>query len=76
MPGPIRRRFGYGQRALRIGPDRIYMPDPISCIQFGSVVPKKARIILRKTGRPDPIWTAWPGFGQMHLAQKQVGVQE
>ena len=23
MPGPIRRRFGYGQRALRIGPDRI-----------------------------------------------------
>ena len=32
----------YGQRAARIGPDRIkIMPDPTSGIQFGSVLAKE-----------------------------------
>ena len=30
---------------------------------------------MRKTD-PDPIWLAWSGFGQTHLAWKQAGVQE
>ena len=37
------------------------MPGPISRIRFGSVLPKKARIKLCKTG-PDPMWMAWSGF--------------
>ena len=36
---------------------------------------KKARIILCKTD-PDPIWTAWSGFGQTHLVWKQASLQE
>ena len=52
-----------------------YIPDLISHIRFGSVLPKKARIVLCKTD-PDPVWKAWSGFGQMHLVQKQAGVQE
>ena len=52
-----------------------YMPDPTSCIRFGSVFSKKARIILRKT-HPDLIWMAWSGSGQTDLVWKQAGVQE
>ena len=48
-----------------------YMPDPTSSIRFGSVLPKKARITLCKTGS-DPIWTAWSGFGQTNLVRKQA----
>ena len=42
---------------------RLYMPNPTSCIQFSSVLPKKAQLILYKTDL-DPIWTAWSGFSQ------------
>ena len=65
----------YGQRAARIGPDRIIMPDPTSRIRFGSAPPKKAWTILCKSGL-DPIWVAWSGSGQTHLVQKQAGVKE
>ena len=51
------------------------MPDPTSCIRFGSVLPNKACIILCKTD-PEPIWMACSGFGQTHLVWKQAGVQE
>ena len=53
----------------------IYMPDLTSHIQFGSVLPKKAWIILCKTSLA-PIWMAWSGFGQKHLVRKQAGVHE
>ena len=75
---PIQKQLGYGhygQRAARFGPDSIIMPDLTSHICFSSIFPKKAWIILCKTD-PDPIWMAWPGFGQMHLVWKQAGVQE
>ena len=49
-----------------------HMLDWTSCIQFSSVLPKKAWIILCKTG-PDPIWMAWPGFGQIHLCVRIIG---
>ena len=55
----------YGQRAATIWPDRICrirLPAP--------VFPKKAWAILCKTD-PDPIWMAWPGFGQTHVVWKQ-----
>ena len=65
----------YGQRAARFGPDSIIMPDLTSHICFSSIFPKKAWIILCKTD-PDPIWTAWPGFGQMPLVWKQAGEQD
>ena len=70
-------RFGYGrygQRAARIGPDcmcQIRLPASVS----GSVFPKNAWIILRKTD-PDPVWMVWSGFGQTHLVWKQDGAQE
>ena len=51
------------------------MPGPISRIRFGSVLPKKARIKLCKTG-PDPMWMAWSGFRQTHSVRKQAGMQE
>ena len=41
----------------------IVYADLTSCIWFGSILLKKAWIILCKTG-PDPIWMAWSGFGQ------------
>ena len=55
------------------GPD--CMPDPTSCIQLGSVFPKKAQIRLRKSD-PDRSWTALSSFGQTHLVWKQARVQE
>ena len=51
------------------------MPYLTSRIQFGSVFPKKAWIIVCKTD-PDPIWMAWSGFGQMRLVLKRAGMQE
>ena len=80
MPDLIQKRFGYSQlwslqsvcRQIQTGS---YMPDPTSCVCFGSVLSKKAWIILCKNG-PDPIWMAWSGFCQTHLVQKQTGVQE
>ena len=68
MPDLIRKRFGYNQRAARIG------PGPTSRIRFSTVFPKKAGITLRKTDL-DPILMAWSGFGQRHLVWKQAGVQ-
>ena len=65
----------YGQRAARFGPDSIIMLDLTSHICFSSIFPKKAWIILCKTD-PDPIWMAWPGFGQMPLVWKQAGEQD
>ena len=57
---------------------KLYKPDQAvtSHIWFGSVLSKKAWIILCKTGPADLIWAAWPGFGQMDLIQKQASVQE
>ena len=52
-----------------------YMLDTASCIWFSSVLPKKACVIVFKTS-PDLIWMAWSSFGQMHMVQKQAGVQE
>ena len=82
MPDPIRKRFGYGQlwplrpacSQNRVGTS---MPGSTSSIRFRSVFPKKSWIILYcdKTD-PDPIWMAWPGFGQTYLVWKQAGVQE
>ena len=46
----------YGQRAARIGPDRIITPDKNSGIRFGSFVPKKGPDQLCRTG-PYPMWT-------------------
>ena len=62
----IRKPCGYAQYAVRIMPDR-----------FGSVLPKKARIILCKTG-PDPIgfWLTVSGFGLTDSVRKQAGVQD
>ena len=51
------------------------MLDTTSCIQFGSVLPNKAQIVLCTTGL-DQIWMAWSGFGQMHLVRKHASVQE
>ena len=53
----------------------IYLPKPTPRIRFGSVLPKKARIALCKTGA-DPTWMACSGFGQTYLVRKQVGEQE
>ena len=75
MPDPIWKRSGYGRRAARIEPNRIIMPDPTFRLRFGSVLPKKTRVMRCKTD-PDPIWTAWSGFSQTHPVRKQVGVQE
>ena len=52
----------------------ITRPDPTSCIQFSSILPKKAPIILCKTG-PDLIWKARSGFGQTDVVQKHTSVQ-
>ena len=52
-----------------------YMPDTTSRIRFDLVLPKKAPIILSRTG-PDPIWMTWSGLGQTHLVKKQAGVQK
>ena len=49
---------------------RSYMPDLASRIQFGSILLKKAQIILCKIS-PEPTQMAWSGFGQMYLVQKQ-----
>ena len=76
IPDPIRKRFGYGQlwplwptcSQTRAGK---YMPDLTSRIQFGSIFPKKARIILYKAD-PGPMWIAWSGFAQTHLFWKQA----
>ena len=51
------------------------MLDTTSCIQFGSVLPNKALIVLSSTGLV-LIWMAWSGFGQMHLVPKHASVQE
>ena len=51
------------------------MPDLTSCIQSGSVFPKKAQIRLCKSD-PDPSWMALSGFGQTHLVWKQARAQE
>ena len=68
MPGPIWNNFGYGQCAAKIGPDHVY-------IQFSSILPKKAWIVLCKTN-PDPIWMSWSGFGQTYVVLKQASVLE
>ena len=52
-----------------------YVLDLTSHIQYCSILPKKARLILCKTD-PNPIWMAWSHFDQMHLVQKQASVQE
>ena len=44
----------------------MYMLDLTSCIQFSSILPKKAWVKLCKM-IPDPIWTAWSGFCQTYL---------
>ena len=80
MPDPIRKRFGYGQLwplrpACSQNRAGSYMRDPTSRMRFGPVLPKKAWIILCRTG-PDPIWMAWTGFDQTHLVRKEVGVEE
>ena len=77
IPDPIRKRFGYGQLwplrpACSHNRAGQYMPDPTSRIRFSSVFPKKAWIILCKTG-PN---STWSGLGQTHLVWKQAGVQE
>ena len=60
----VTARYGhYGQRAARIGPNRIIMPDTTSRIRFCSAFLKKAWIILCKTD-PDPIWMVLSKFGQ------------
>ena len=48
MLDPIWKHFGYGRYGQPNSQNRarLCMPDPTSCIQFGSVLPKKARIIL------------------------------
>ena len=74
MPDPIQKHFGYGQ-LWSLWPVCSQNPDPTSCIWFGSILPKKVRIILCKTG-PGLVWMAWPGFGQMHLVQEQASVQK
>ena len=51
------------------------MPDLTSCIQSGSVFPKKAQIRLCKSD-PDLSWMALSGFGQTHLVWKQARAQE
>ena len=70
VPHLIHKRFDFGhysQCAARIGPDCIYiyiyidMLDLTSRIWFGTILPKKAWIILCKTS-PDPIWMAWSVF--------------
>ena len=53
----------------------VYMPDPASCIWFGSIFPKKAWTILCKKDL-DPILMAWSGFSQMHLVLKKASVQK
>ena len=59
----------YGQRAARIGLDRIYhIRHPASVS-----VPFFQRMC--KTDL-DPIWMSWSGFGQTHLVWKLAGVQE
>ena len=57
------KHFGYDQLwplwpAYSPNWARLYMLDPSSCIQFSSVFPKKAQIILCKTSR---ILAGWPG---------------
>ena len=52
-----------------------YMLDLTFCTQCGSVFPKKAWIILCKTGL-DPICMAWSGFGKICLVWQQAGAQE
>ena len=81
MPDPIRKRFHYGLLwPLRPACSRnragSYMPDPTSRIHFSSVFPKKAWSVQLCKTDPDPIWTAWSGFGQRHLVWKLAGVQE
>ena len=72
MLDPIQKHFGWGQSwpfwpVCSQNQPGLYMPGLISCILLSSsVFPKKARAILCKTN-PDPIWTAWSGFGQTHL---------
>ena len=47
----------------------MYMLDLTSCIQFSSILLKKAQISMWKIGM-DPIWMAWSDFGQTHLLWK------
>ena len=67
----IQKRFGYGQSVCSKNWARSHMPDLTSCIQFRSVLPEKAWIILSKTGL-DLIWMAWSDFGQMHQVQNKL----
>ena len=50
-----------------------YMPDPTSRIRFGSVLPKKAWVILCKTV-PVLICKTWSGLGRMHFGQYELCV--
>ena len=83
MPNPIRKRFGYGQLWPLLRPacsqnrtgSYVYLTDPTPRIRFVSVLPKKVRIALCKTGA-NPTWMAWSGFGQTYLVRKQVGEQD
>ena len=73
VPNPIQKRFDYGQHTARTGLD-CTVPDPTSCIRFGSVLPKKAWVILSKIGL-DPLWTARSAFDQTDLVQKSVCIR-
>ena len=74
MPDPIWKHFGCSQLwpACSQNQARSYMQDLTFCIQFGFFLPKKAQIILCKTG-PDLIWMACSGFGWMRLVQEASG---
>ena len=72
MPDPIQKRFGHG---AKIRPDcicRIQLPASDSVLFFQT---RPRSQLLCKTDL-DPILMAWSRFGQTHLVQKQVSVQE
>ena len=80
MSDLIRKHFDYGQlwplwAACSQKMAELYIPDPTSRIQFGSVFPEKAWTILCKPNS-DLIWMAWSGLGQIHPVLKQAGVQK
>ena len=80
MSDLIRKHFDYGQLwplwpACSQKMAELYIPDPTSRIQFGSVFPEKAWTILCKPNS-DLIWMAWSGLGQIHPVLKQAGVQK
>ena len=80
MWDPIWKRFDYGrlwslQPACCQNQAGSYMLDPTTHIRFGSVLSKKAWIMLCSTDL-DLIWMAWSGVGQTPMVQKHASVQE